>query len=85
VDLLAESLRKYLAYWKKNIPDRLEKASSWSNWTLRQWSRVLFSDETMINLFSSDGRVKVWKKRGEGLLSKNIVPTVKHGGGGLMF
>ena len=47
---------------------------------LNQWDRVLFRNETKINLFSSDGRINVWRKEGEALLFKNSTPTVKHGG-----
>lgn len=62
----------------KNIMQRSLKSEEWSNWTLKQWNNVLFSDETKINLYSSDGREKVWRKAGEALLEKNITPTVKH-------
>ena len=68
----------------KNISNRLRIANRWSNVPLNQWDRVLFSDETKINLFSSDGRINVWRKEGEALLSKNSTPTVKHGNGSVM-
>ena len=44
----------------------------------------LFSDETKINLFSSNVRYKILIKLEEKLLSKNIISSVKYGGKSLM-
>ncbi|GAU91173.1 hypothetical protein RvY_03481 [Ramazzottius varieornatus] len=49
------------------------------------WNNVLWSDETKINLFGSDGMVRVWRKPGEEYAPVCTVPTVKHGGGRLIF
>ncbi|GAV06174.1 hypothetical protein RvY_16201 [Ramazzottius varieornatus] len=49
------------------------------------WNNVLWSDETKIHLFGSDGMVRVWRKPGEEYAPVCTVPTVKHGGGRLMF
>jgi DDE superfamily endonuclease/Transposase len=76
--------RKLPCLSEKNIDDRLNKVRIWSSWSLGQWYKVLFSDETKINLFSSDGRVRVWRRPNEELFEKNILPTTKHGGGGVM-
>ena len=51
------------------------------NWTVENWKRVLWSDETKINRIGSDGRVYTWKQRGEPLSDRTTTPTVKHGGG----
>ncbi len=45
------------------------------------WSHVLWSDETKINLFSSDGIKSVWRQPGEEYKDKCVLPTVKNGGG----
>jgi transposase len=37
------------------------------NWTVEDWKRVLWTDETNINCIGSDGKVYVWKQRGEPL------------------
>ena len=34
------------------------------NWTVEDWKRILWSDETKINRIGSDGRTYTWKKRG---------------------
>ncbi len=44
------------------------------------WNHVLWSDETKINLFGSDGVKRVWRQTGEEYNVKCILPTVKHGG-----
>ncbi len=48
------------------------------------WNYVLWSDETKINLFASDGVKHVWQKPGEEYKDKCVLPTVKHGGGSVM-
>ncbi len=45
---------------------------------------VLWSDETNINLFGSDGVKRVWRQPGEEYKDKCVLPTVKHGGGSVM-
>ena len=51
---------------------------------MEDWKRVIWSDETKINRFGSDGHQFVWKKRGEPLSDRTTPPTVKFGGGNLM-
>jgi len=60
---------------------RLKWALEHQNWTVEDWKRVLWTDETKINRIGSDGRVYVWKKKGEPLSDRTCLPTVKHGGG----
>lgn len=52
--------------------------------TMDYWNRVLWSDETKINLFGSDGVQHVWRRPGEEYKDNCVVPTVKHGGGSVM-
>lgn len=74
--------RPYLS--KKNINRRMELCREWSSFEPDDWKKVIWSDETKINLFSSDGRDRVYRKEGEALNPKNCRPTVKHGGGSIM-
>ena len=60
---------------------RLKFAKYHENWTVEDWKRVLWSDETKINGIGSDGRVYTWKQKGEPLSDRTTTPTVKHGGG----
>ena len=49
------------------------------------WDRVIWSDETKINFFRSDGKNWVWRFAGEAYDEKCTLKTVKHGGGSLML
>lgn len=48
------------------------------------WYDVLFADESKFNIFSSDGRVMVWRKKNQELHPSNLKATVKHGGQSVM-
>ncbi len=48
------------------------------------WNHILWSDETKINIFGSDGVKRVWQQQGEEYKEKCVLPTVKHGGGSVM-
>ena len=63
---------------------RLRFAEMHINWTIDDWMRVLWSDETKMNMYQSDGKVYVWKKPEEPHSDRTTVPTVKFGGGNLM-
>ena len=40
----------------------LKFAQYHENWTVEDWKRVLWSDETEINCIGSDGNVYIWKQ-----------------------
>ena len=61
----------------KHRRDRLNFALKYGEWTVDDWKRVLWSDETKINRFGSDGMKWVWKKKGEPLSDRSIQATVK--------
>jgi transposase len=69
---------------KKNKIKRLKYAREHILKPLSFWESIIWSDETKVNLFGSDGHQKVWRKDREALKSKNLLPTVKHGGGSVM-
>ncbi len=46
---------------------------------------ILWSDETKINVFGTDGFRTVWRRKGEEYKEKCMVPTVKHGGGSVLM
>ncbi len=48
------------------------------------WNHVLWSDDTKINLFGSDGVKRVWWQPGEEYKDKCDLSTVKHDGGCVM-
>ena len=69
---------------KQQREARLEFAIHHQYWTLDDWKKVIWSDETKINRLGSDGRKWAWKKPGEGLSERLVESTVKFGGGSVM-
>ena len=59
----------------------LKFARCHENWTVEDWKKILWSDETKISRIGSDERTYTWKKRGEPLSDITTTPTVKHGVG----
>ncbi|KAG1399551.1 hypothetical protein G6F59_013311 [Rhizopus arrhizus] len=49
------------------------------------WRRVVFSDETKVNIWGSDGCKYYWSRPGDPLKPHHIDVTVKHGGGSLIM
>ena len=49
------------------------------------WEKVMWSDETKIELFGINLTPRVWRKRNAEYNPKNTIPTVKHGGENLML
>ncbi|KAK3512401.1 hypothetical protein QTP70_008741 [Hemibagrus guttatus] len=48
-------------------------------------NKILWSEETKIELFGLNGKRHVWRKPGTARHLANTIPTVKHGGGGIML
>jgi hypothetical protein len=69
---------------KANIGKRLKFAQEHVNWTVEQWNRVLFTDETKVEVFGTHRRTFVRRKPGERYRNECLVPTVKFGGGSVM-
>ncbi len=62
---------------KQFVEDKQTKGMDYRN-------HVLWSDETKINVFGSDGVKRVWRQPGEEYKDKCVLPTVKHSGGSVM-
>uniref|UniRef100_A0A914D0N1 Transposase n=1 Tax=Acrobeloides nanus TaxID=290746 RepID=A0A914D0N1_9BILA len=63
---------------KKNRSARLKFAKEHKDWTIDQWKRILWSDESKKNLFGSDGIRFVRRPAGKRFDPKYQKPTVKH-------
>lgn len=67
----------------KNL--RYEFAKKYKDWTVEDWNRVVWSDETKINRLGSDGCKWGWKKKEKkGLTDREVKGTIKFGGGSMM-
>ncbi len=67
-----------------NIEKRFNFAKEYRMKDETFWNNVIFTDESKYNVFSSDGKVRVWRKPNTEFQKQNLKPTVKHGGGSVM-
>src|SRR6267154_5885447 len=67
---------------KRHRRERLDITLSHKDWTIDDWKRVFWSDETKINCLGLDGRQWVWETNGEfeGLSDRLVEVTKKFGG-----
>lgn len=68
-----------------NQKKRLQFAREHKDWTLEQWKKVMWSDESRFTLFQSDGRIRVRREAGEVMHPSCLVPTVQACGGSVMI
>ncbi|GBL85289.1 Transposable element Tc1 transposase [Araneus ventricosus] len=75
------SARRKFFVSEKNRKLSLSFAKSTLNKPETYWNNVLFADESKFNIFGSDGRILVWRrKKNEELNPKNLVGTATYGG-----
>uniref|UniRef100_A0A8C5R1Q5 Transposase n=1 Tax=Leptobrachium leishanense TaxID=445787 RepID=A0A8C5R1Q5_9ANUR len=68
----------------KNRKARLEFAKQHLTKPSQFWNKILWTDETKINLYQSDGKRRVWRRKGTAHDPKHTTSSVKHGGGSVM-
>ena len=68
-----------------HIQARLKFAGEHLDVPEEYWENVIWSDETKVGLFGKNTTRRVWGEVSAKLHSKNIIPTVKHGGGNIML
>ncbi len=73
------SARKVPLLKKAHVQARLKFAND----SEENWVKVLWSDETKIQLFGINSTRRVWRRRNAAYDPKNTIPTVKHGGGNI--
>ena len=67
-----------------NKNKRLAWAKKHEQWTLDQWKSVLWSGQSKFEMFGCNCCVFVKHRVGEQMIAACVVPTMKHGGGGVM-
>lgn len=67
-----------------NAAKRKRWCKAHKDWRIAQWKKVVYSDESTFTLFSTTGRVYVWRTPDETYDLDCLKPTVKHGGGSVM-
>jgi len=70
---------------KKNKPLRLAWAKKHQHLTVDQWRQWVFSDETRVNLWGSDGNSYYWSDGGDILPPYQMEPHVEGDGGSVLF
>uniref|UniRef100_A0A8C6K5C0 Transposase Tc1-like domain-containing protein n=1 Tax=Nothobranchius furzeri TaxID=105023 RepID=A0A8C6K5C0_NOTFU len=69
---------------KKNIWARLNFAKKHLNDCQDFWENTLWTDETKVELFGRQMSRYIWRRSNTAFQTKNIIPTVKYGGGSVM-
>ena len=77
--------RKHPFLSAKHCKTHLNYAYAHKDWTVKDWKRVVWSDETKINCLGSDGCKWVCKRPEEGLSDRLIEGIVKFEGGSVMI
>ena len=78
------SFHKVPLLTKAHIHARLKFANEHMNDSEDNWVKVLWSDETKMELFGINSTRHVWR-RNAAYDPKNTIPPVKHGGGNIML
>lgn len=69
---------------EKNIEERLKWCLLHQHWTAERWLKVIFSDETTIQVHKNHSNQRVWVKKGFKLDNRVVHGTLKYGGGKIM-
>ena len=69
---------------KKHKAARLNFAQQYANKSDAYGTRVLWTDESKIKLYGHNENRYIWRKTNTAFDEKNLIPTVKHGGGSIM-
>ena len=79
------SARKVPLLKKKHVQARMKFATDHLDDSEEAWKKVMWSDETKIELFGLNSTRRVWRAKNTEYNPKNTIPTVKHGGGSIML
>ncbi|CAJ0968367.1 unnamed protein product [Ranitomeya imitator] len=83
--LRSRRARKVPLLSKRHVKARLQFAHDHLEYSETDWFKVLWSDETKIEIFGANHTRDVWRLDDTAYDPKNTIPTVKHGGGSIML
>lgn len=79
----AEIKKKKPLLSDRNIAKRKQFVKAYNTWSNDDWKKVIWSDESKINRYQTDGIEWTWKKQGTPKEPKDYIQTIKHGGGNI--
>uniref|UniRef100_A0A673MHA2 Transposase Tc1-like domain-containing protein n=1 Tax=Sinocyclocheilus rhinocerous TaxID=307959 RepID=A0A673MHA2_9TELE len=79
------SARKVPLLKPAHVQARLKFAKDHLDDPEEAWEKVMWSDETKIEVFGINSTRRVWRKKKDEYNPKNTIPTVKHGGGNMLW
>lgn len=82
--LFSRSPRKVPLLKRQHVKARLDFVKTYGEKPQEFWDKIIWSDETKIELFGRNSATRVWRKDGSAFNNKNTIPTVKFGGGSIM-
>ena len=69
---------------KVNQCKRMNYAKKYESEPPSFWENILYTDESKFEIFGTKKPPKIWRNKNEAFNDKNIIKTVKHGGGSVM-
>lgn len=88
-NLHGRTARKVPLHSSRNVNQRIIFSNSHLNWVgtegIKKWRNILWTDESKVNLFGSDGKTYVRRPPSTEFNPKYTKKTVKHGGGNIMI
>ncbi len=85
IRVAAHRPRKVLLKSRRHLAACLQFAQAHVSDSRAQQDKVLWCDETKIELFGHNTKKTIWRKKKEAFKPWNTIPTVKHGGGSIML
>ena len=79
------STRKVPLLKPSHVQAHLKSANDHLDDPEEEWEKVMWSDETKIELFGLNSSRRVWSKKKDVYFPKNTITTVKHGGGNIIL
>ena len=77
---LSSRVKRKKPYLKKaHRYARMKFAKKYQSWTVEDWSKVIWSDESKFMIYESNGKEYCWKQPGEPLWDYYVKLTVKFG------